>query len=895
VTNGETTDHAYNKYASMSWTPELDTCTTAGGGNWCSTTNPQTNNSGFYFPDDESKVRAVFEKNLDFARNVAVTLASDEPDRPRNATENKSTYQVKGVPDIELNQFGVSFGSVQTIEANVRKALGTVDVQLSVTGPGGANRTLVLPMTPWRGGERYGDLRGRFYHRVRATPPADFRQPGAPNPGAARPLVAGDVVTATVRAGGQQQVFRYRVHSTQKDASKQRVLVVAAEDYRGASPNTTPYDTAPRYLAAHRAALEAAGYEVETYDVDAPPAGPAGVAGSKILSSLGTMSHFDAVLYYTGDDLVPQDLSEASPRRADTAAAAGTFGLTGSLHLAQWGVRNMQQLRDYINERGKVVIAGRNSQLAFQSPSTGLQNYSGYGWWQDPAYGFNYPPNQAGNDDRPHTAYFRELEVSNDFGQYFLGVAARQGGYGTTVLNGQAVNAASGGIFAGIGPIAIATGAGSAPTQDPNEDAAGVDDPRAKAPMRLRAFSALTSQGTTIQRPFRQERVELDYANGNGAAPPGNTPTSQLVNYTNGAGGAAISTRDTVTFGFGLEQVDETTRNTLVARTFGYLLPTTADTTAPSVAWLRPGANDEVTPADPVEIEVEAVDERGDMKEVRLKVGDQLIQTKVSFPFQLRWQPTMADVGSTRTLTIEAEDAAGNVSTTTRTVRVVGAAASVESPIPTRQARIDGVPVVGQTLRCAGDFVNGPTSHRYAWFRDGSLIVERGNDQYVAQGDDVGRELSCRITSINAAGEGDSTSLGVRVQAATAGPRGEPGPRGPGPRARVASRMITPTVTPRRDTRAPIRIRTSGRVRYPSSVTRADACQGRVTVTIKAGARTISRRAVRVSSSCTYRSSVTFRAPSRFGRARALRVIARFQGNAVLGASQAREVQVRIR
>jgi hypothetical protein len=40
---------------------------------------------------------------------------------------------------------------------------------------------------------------------------------------------------------------------------------------------------------------------------------------------------------------------------------------------------------------------------------------------------------------------------------------------------------------------------------------------------------------------------------------------------------------------------------------------------------------------------------------------------------------------------------------------------------------------------------------------------------------------------------------------------------------------------------------------------------------------------------------VTFRAPSRFGRARALRVIARFQGNAVLGASQAREVQVRIR
>jgi hypothetical protein len=43
-----------------------------------------------------------------------------------------------------------------------------------------------------------------------------------------------------------------------------------------------------------------------------------------------------------------------------------------------------------------------------------------------------------------------------------------------------------------------------------------------------------------------------------------------------------------------------------------------------------------VTPQDPVEVEVDAVDERGDMKEVRLYVGDQLIQRKISFPFQLR-------------------------------------------------------------------------------------------------------------------------------------------------------------------------------------------------------------------------------------------------------------------
>ena len=84
ITNGETTDHAYNKYGAMSWTPELDECETAAGGTFCS------GGSGFTFPDDEGKVEAVFQKNLDFARNVAVTtLDRDRPDRPRNATTTR--------------------------------------------------------------------------------------------------------------------------------------------------------------------------------------------------------------------------------------------------------------------------------------------------------------------------------------------------------------------------------------------------------------------------------------------------------------------------------------------------------------------------------------------------------------------------------------------------------------------------------------------------------------------------------------------------------------------------------------------------------------------------------------------------------------------------------------
>ena len=91
------------------------------------------------------------------------------------------------------------------------------------------------------GGERFGDLRGKYYRRVRAQIPADFVQPGtAQTP---RPLVAGDVVNVRVIAGSQQQRFSYRVVSTRPAGDAKRVLVVAAEDYTGLSPNKTPYAT----------------------------------------------------------------------------------------------------------------------------------------------------------------------------------------------------------------------------------------------------------------------------------------------------------------------------------------------------------------------------------------------------------------------------------------------------------------------------------------------------------------------------------------------------------------------------------------------------------------------------------------------------------------------------
>jgi hypothetical protein len=65
TTNGEFTDWAHGARGALSWTPELSQ-----GCPGC----------GFVFPDDEELVQAEFERNLDFAHNVARSVR--QPDDP---------------------------------------------------------------------------------------------------------------------------------------------------------------------------------------------------------------------------------------------------------------------------------------------------------------------------------------------------------------------------------------------------------------------------------------------------------------------------------------------------------------------------------------------------------------------------------------------------------------------------------------------------------------------------------------------------------------------------------------------------------------------------------------------------------------------------------------------
>ena len=219
-------------------------------------------------------------------------------------------------------------------------------------------------MTTAPAGERYGEVAGYYFERRQATFPGVI---------GSRAVQAGDVVNVIVKAGGLQSEFRYRVEATQQDASKKRVLVVAAEDYTGTSPNVSAgYDTAPRYLDQHVAALEAAGYEVDTFNIDAPPQNggtpnPAPVAPIKHPTYLGVMSHFDAVNYYTGDDFAPQDPTNTDPRRPTSETAQ-----TGNYEMAPWAHKVLLELREYANNGGKLVVDGRNVHQTFTSTSSSL-------------------------------------------------------------------------------------------------------------------------------------------------------------------------------------------------------------------------------------------------------------------------------------------------------------------------------------------------------------------------------------------------------------------------------------------------------------------------------------------------------------------------------------------
>ncbi len=362
--NGDIADNSLEKFGVQAVTVELD----GGSGDPVGGTQDNANAfppGGFVFQDSEADVQKVFEANVEYALDFA--RSAPTPDNPKSHIGNVA-------PNFVPTTFTVSNGSPQTVEVNAKRSLGKVRLRYRING----GRIRTVGTREFRGGERYG-YPGVYYHHLR---------------GKVRGAKAGDKVEVWFTAKGKKsEPFTY----TQASKTRNPVLILSAEDYAG--PSGAPGATdAPRYLDSYKKALEDNGVGYDVYDV--------GGANRVAPTALGTLSHYKAIVWYTGDDNITR--------------APGQPGGTGTTRILD---DQILAVRDYLNEGGKVLVTGQNA----------LQ-----GAWD--GFLFNplgpTPPNPAcpgnvtngnGNADDPVDVGGNPLQpencvaVSNDFLQYYLG------------------------------------------------------------------------------------------------------------------------------------------------------------------------------------------------------------------------------------------------------------------------------------------------------------------------------------------------------------------------------------------------------------------------------------------------------------------------------------------
>jgi hypothetical protein len=311
TTNGEFTDWAHGARGALSWTPELSQ-----GCPGC----------GFVFPDDEELVQAEFERNLDFARNVARSVR--EPDDPVSHMEGFELddlyLDVSEIDPWKTNhpsadlRIEVSYagGSSQPVEVLARRSVGDVTLHYSIDG----RTTRTQATAPSPDGEVYGGNNSHavHYHYVRG---------GIPD------LDIGDEVTYWFTADGsasEQQSFTVDGDGTAD------VLVVAHEDRTGSVNipgyvSTDPND--PNHLSFYTDALEANGVDHEVWDVDA--------RDREAPDHLGVLGHYDAIVWYMGNNFVTRQAGRG-PGNVDR--------LANDLVL---------EVRAYLNEGGSLLYTGQ--------------------------------------------------------------------------------------------------------------------------------------------------------------------------------------------------------------------------------------------------------------------------------------------------------------------------------------------------------------------------------------------------------------------------------------------------------------------------------------------------------------------------------------------------------
>ncbi len=305
ITNGETTDWAHGERGTLAWTPEL------GEG------EP---GAGFVFPDDERLIQREFRINRRFAFNVA--RSAGDPDDPRShwGVDTQAFYLELESVDATRHQhpqsdlrFPYAYGDPQPVRVLAKRSIGAVTAHWSVNGGGEQTGTT----SEWGGGERFGEAYDSYYHYMQ---------------GQVSGFDVGDSVEVWFTGGGEEsEHFTFEV----KETDPAQVLILAAEDYTGAT-NVPAYPSAagPFYVDSYVAALDAAGVSHDTYDVDA--------LNRTVPHHLGVLSHYDAVLWYMGNDFLTREPGQP----------AGT-GVSTLANL------EMLHVRSYLNEGGKLLYTGQ--------------------------------------------------------------------------------------------------------------------------------------------------------------------------------------------------------------------------------------------------------------------------------------------------------------------------------------------------------------------------------------------------------------------------------------------------------------------------------------------------------------------------------------------------------
>ena len=302
-TNGETASWAHGHAGALGFTVEL------GEG---------VPGSNFAFPDNEALIEQEYQLNRPFALDVARSAA--DPARPESHLGNR-------VPPFAVDDFDVSYGDPQPVQATVLRRLGPVEVHWQV-GRGPEQRA---PAEEWAGGLRYGATGDLYARRVRASVTG------------ARP---GNTVKVWFTAGGQESdAFTYTV----KSRGSGRLLVVVGGEHRqrpgglglppgrgqreplGTDALSAPSTPAAR-LTPVQAALAANGVDADVYDVEAH--------GHSAPDPLGVLGHYDAVVW-TADE---------GPRASTSAPIPESVSRLAN--------EEMLAARDYLNEGGRLLYTG---------------------------------------------------------------------------------------------------------------------------------------------------------------------------------------------------------------------------------------------------------------------------------------------------------------------------------------------------------------------------------------------------------------------------------------------------------------------------------------------------------------------------------------------------------